>query len=391
MRRAVEFLHGKAHRRIRTGLETALEHAAWPHPVEHHRTHALVQARPQAAARQPPGERVEDLPVVHRAGRLREEWRRVLRRVPDGQHVEHQIVVFPLSGTGGREDDVRVPSGLIYIEVDRHEELEARDRAVEPRAVGRGEYRVSRVRHECAHLSLARRFDLIGERCHRQLTREFRETANAALPARESSAPAVRAASLEEIDGGAREHRAAGLVEMAGDRVQHVDEPAREPAELLRGDAHAPVRHGPRSAGEVPGQCADCPSRNAGGRCDTLGGETGGELPHVHDSIRETGETLQLLEAIGEDHVQEPQQQQRVGARTDEVVFACDIRGLGAPRIDDHHATAAGADLPDAPLDVRRGHQAAVGHRGIRAEYEKEIRALEIRDRDEQGMPEHPE
>ena len=62
---------------------------------------------------------------------------------------------------------------------------------------------------------------------------------------------ALRAPRTHEVDGRRREHRAALGVEVAGHDVEHVHQPARDAAELLRRDAHASVGHGPFGAREV--------------------------------------------------------------------------------------------------------------------------------------------
>ena len=67
------------------------------------------------------------------------------------------------------------------------------------------------------------------------------------------------AAPVEFVCAGGREreHDAAGPVEVAGDHVDHVDEPAREGPELLRRGADPRVDGGARRGGELAGDPAD--------------------------------------------------------------------------------------------------------------------------------------
>ena len=69
-------------------------------------------------------------------------------------------------------------------------------------------------------------------------------------------------------------------------------------------------------------------------------------------------------------------------------MFAGDLRGLGAARIDHHQFAARGQRLE--PLgDVRRGHQAAVGNHRIGAEHQEIIGAIDIGNRQQELVPVH--
>ena len=88
--------------------------------------------------------------------------------------------------------------------------------------------------------------------------------AHAAVPAAEGRAPAAPglARRVRRADRRAREHRAAGAVEVAGEDVEDVDEPARRRPEALRGGADAPVDRGARRGRQLAGHAPDL------GRCD---------------------------------------------------------------------------------------------------------------------------
>ncbi len=94
-------------------------------------------------------------------------------------------------------------------------------------------------------------------------------------------------------------------------------------------------------------------------------------------------------EVLVEERVDDRHQQERVGARPDEVVLVGLARGARAARVDDDELAAAGADAAQAPAGVRRGHQRAVGDERVRAEDQQVHRAVEVGHRDAQPRPEH--
>ena len=147
--------------------------------------------------------------------------------------------------------------------------MRSRRRHRQPRAVRRGPERVPRHRDERAHLPLARRLDLLGERHHRASRRRSRRAPHTRLCQRPKRAPA--AAGLVRRDGarpgGLREHRAARTVEVAGQHVEQVERPGRERPEALHARPDAPVGGGRRrrdiSRASRRITCAAIPQRSA--------------------------------------------------------------------------------------------------------------------------------
>ena len=95
-------------------------------------------------------------------------------------------------------------------------------------------------------------------------------------------------------------------------------------------------------------------------------------------------------QALVEDHVQQREQDERVGAGTDEVVLVGDLRGLGAPRVEHHHPAAAGL----AARAAGRGSRArSSGCRwrpsGCAPSTRKYSRAVEVGHRQQQLVAEH--
>ena len=102
--------------------------------------------------------------------------------------------------------------------------------------------------------------------------------------------------------------------------------------------------------------------------------------------------SLQLcraLEALLDDRARNRGEQQRVGARPDEVVLARLVGGAGAARVDHHDLAAALADGANPPAHVGRGEQAAVRDERVGAEHQQVVAAVHVRHRDREDRAEH--
>ena len=206
---------------------------------------------------------------------------------------------------------------------------------------------------ESAHLPLARGLDLVGEGGHGILAAELGQAAHAA-PALVEVPALAEAVGQGQQSTRVREHGAPGPVEVAGDDVEHVDEPARERPELLGRGAHAAVGHGGGRRGEGAGEGADVGGGEARGRRHRFGWQGVDQASHVLEPVGEAPRRRPGAHAaLGEEHLEQGQQQQRVGARADGQVLVGQGRGLGAPRVHHHEAPAARAQGLEPPLDAR--------------------------------------
>ena len=75
--------------------------------------------------------------------------------------------------------------------------------------------------------------------------------------------------------------------------------------------------------------------------------------------------------------------------RGDRDVLGREVRGLRAPRVHDHDGAAAGDDRAQAVARAGRRHQRAVRHRGVRAEHQHVVGAVDVRDREQREVAEH--
>src|SRR5207237_9166577 len=108
-------------------------------------------------------------------------------------------------------------------------------------------------------LPVARGLELLGEAGGWKLAVHLGRLTHPAPPATEAHAlsPPGRAARVRAAGRGAGEHRASHPVEVAGEDVDHIHQPARERAELLRAGADAGVDGGALCPDELARQSAD--------------------------------------------------------------------------------------------------------------------------------------
>ena len=196
-----------------------------------------------------------DLPVVPTAGVLGQERRAEPRGVADREEVEDEVVVVALERPGRREDDVGVARRLVEVEVDGDHRVELGDRRVEAVTAGGRRHRVARDGQQRPDPAGPGGGHVLGEGGDGELAPEPGQPADARAPAGEPTR--AEDAAPDEVDGGRREHRAAGSVEVAGEEVERLDRPLAEHAERLRRHPHPAVDGGRGRRGEVAREPAD--------------------------------------------------------------------------------------------------------------------------------------
>ena len=336
------------------------------------------------------GQAQQRAPLVRRLARRFgvEHRRRVVGHVADGQLVEREVVVRARERRGRRQHDVGVARGLVEVDVEREHEVQALQGPVQPRAVGRGQHRVARDGDQRADLALARRLHLLREHPDRQLAEHLGRPADARVPAPgpEALAAPARPLRVGRARGRAREHRPAHAVEVAGERVEHVDQPRGQRPELLRAGADAAVHRRARGARERARHALDRRRRDPG----HVGHRAGGEVRRQRQDLVDAGEVVDRRDqALGLEHVHEREQEQGVGAGPDEQVLVGLLGGARAPRVDDHDPSAAGAQRSQPAAHVRRGHQRAVGGQRVGPEHEQVVGAVQVGHRHAQPAAEH--
>ena len=94
-------------------------------------------------------------------------------------------------------------------------------------------------------------------------------------------------------------------------------------------------------------------------------------------------------QAFAEQRIEHAEQQRRIAARANEYMLIGHRCGFAAPRIDHHHFAATCLNSLQALLDIRHGHDAAVGRQRIAAENQHEIGVVDVRDRQQQTVAVH--
>ena len=238
-----------------------------------------------------------------------------------------------------------MPRRLVDVDVDAHHEVEVVERGGEALAVRRRDDRVAGDRDERADLPVAGRLDLLGHAGGGQLAEDLRRAAHpaaaSARTARRGPSPIPRVAVR-----GQREHRAAGPVEVAGDRVEHVDEPARGRAEALRRRADPPVDRRALGGRELDRHPPDRLGRDAGRRRDRLGREVAREpLDDVGAGRRPRA---RVSSASANTTWTSAMSSSASVPGPDRHVLVGELGGARAPRVDDDDLAAAVAGSPAA-------------------------------------------
>ena len=217
-----------------------------------------------------------------------------------------------------RENHVGVARRLVQIDVDTHHEVERFERRDKLIAVRCREQRVAADHHHRTNLSGAGGRDFFGHQRGWVLPQRLWEATNASLSAAsfEPLADAFLAASRRAGSNGQREHCPAFFIEVAGDHVQHVDEPRRGGAEAHRGGADAAVHRCTVRVAQLDGDSSDGCRVDADLFLHSLGRELCECLVHVFEAVDVTGEVVTGLGTTRLEHRRDHcREQQRVGTR----------------------------------------------------------------------------
>src|SRR6478736_3793195 len=149
------------------------------------------------------------------------------------------------------------------------------------------------------------------------MTEHFGRAAHPRLPPAEVLDPAFEARHREigdRPDRGAREHEPADRVEVTGEDVYDVDEPAGERPELLVAESDAAVDDGPLGRREFASEGADAIRTDPRYRRDALRRPVGDERLDAIDPVEEIGDMTELHEALTHDDVGDCEEHCGIGA-----------------------------------------------------------------------------
>ena len=159
------------------------------------------------------------------------------------------------------------------------------------------------------------------------------------------------------------EHRPAGAVEVAGQDVDDVDEPAAQRAEFDCGRTDPAVDGRRGGGGDLACQGADLVGGHAAVGGDVVRREPVGQRTNVVDTADVFGHSPEVDKAFFEEHVHDREQQRGVGARPGSNVPIGQFGRACAGRVDDDEPAAALTQRPQLagksaavaklPLDTR--------------------------------------
>ena len=184
---------------------------------------------------------------------------------------------------------MRVARCFVAVDVDADHQLERVQRLRKTVAVRRREHRVAADRDQRADLALAGGFDLLSKAVDGKLAEHFAAAFGARRPAVDLHSAAAARLALRVWRAGRRlrEHHSTGAVEVAGQRVDHVDQPARDGAEGLRCRADPAVDGGARRGRQLARDPADCVGVDAAARSDGLRSERLSRLLNLLDAAQQ--------------------------------------------------------------------------------------------------------
>ena len=167
-----------------------------------------------------------------------------------------------------------MPGGLVEPQVDGDHRVQRREHLVELVACGRGQHRVTGDGDQGLDLAVSWGGDLLGQTRNGHLPEYFLGAADAGAEPAELRCPVLQTRYRLHGDrpcGGAGEHGTALDVEVPGQDVHDVDEPAGEAAELLVAGTDPAVDDRARSRGEFARQFADARGVDVGDGGDPFG------------------------------------------------------------------------------------------------------------------------
>ena len=330
----------------------------------------------------------EDLGVRSSVGRRLQHLGPPAHMVAHAHRREDDVEFLPLQRGRRRQDDIGMPIGLVDVVVDGHQEVQFGQRGVDAPAIGHGEHWVARDDHHGAHLPRTGGEDLVGERHGRELRGDLRDSPDPRSPAVIADEVGRLGSDHRQVEGRLGEHPAARFVQPARQDVEHVHEPVGTRAVDRLAHPEPRVHRCSARPREVAGQLPDDVGRHPGRLAHGLGREGRDHRLDGRKAVDIVERASGSRQALGNDHVGHGREQERVGARADEVVGIGDARCLRAARVDDHDPSASFANALEASLDVGRGHDRSVGYQRIAADDEQEVGAIDVGHRQQQRRAE---
>ena len=198
---------------------------------------------------------------MQHAFRARHQRWRVFHHIAHRHRLKNRVELAVFELAGGRQNNVRMAGGFIDVKIDADHEIQATERTIQLVAIWARQHRVAGMGNKGFYLAAPRRQHFIGHGRDRKFTAELRVAVHPAAIIVEAAGIATQATHADNIKSRVGEHDPPLAVQIAGEDVNHIDQPGAEAAVGAGGYPHAGVH---RRAGRV--------SNLASQRADSLGG-----------------------------------------------------------------------------------------------------------------------
>lgn len=158
---------------------------------------------------------------------------------------------------------------------------------------------------------------------------------------------------------------------MAGQDVQHIDQPGGEGAEALRAGAEGRAARSARGAGQFGREALNEAGRHAAAQGWACRREALHCIFQKGESVNEGGSGASCHQVLRKQVVQHARQQERIGSGADDTVFIGKRGRLAAARVDHDQAPATGLHRPGLAAEVGHGPHAAVAGHGVGAQHQQ--------------------
>ncbi|OIQ65403.1 hypothetical protein GALL_530380 [mine drainage metagenome] len=281
--------------------------------------------------------------------------------------------------------------GFVQVNVDADHEVQRGQGPGQARPVGGGQHRVGSDGDQGAYLVGAGGFNLFGQTGDGQFTHHLRRTTDTCMVAAGGNATPAAALALGVAGkrGSLGKHQPAGDIQMTGEHIKHIHQPAGQGAKALGTGANAGIQRGTLGMRQLAGEAHNGACRHAAARRHGLGREGGHGLLHFSHTLHPIGHHTQAHPALGKQGVDHGGQQEHVGTRAYRVVSIGHGSSLGAPRVNHHQAATARLQGAGFALEVRhRPHTAIAGQR-VGTKHNQQLAAGDVGQRHRHPVAKH--
>ena len=326
------------------------------------------------------GQSQQGFPFLRLIRRRVKHRRAVACMVAPGQLRKRQVVMQVFQRRQPGQDHIGMARGLVQVNVHADHEIQRGQRLRQARSIRAGQHRVGGDGDKGPHLAGAGSLDLFGQTGDGQLAHHLGRAADSGVVAAGGNALAAAgpADGVGPKGGRLGKHGAARCVQVPGEHIEHIHQPARQRAEFLGAGADARVHRCLGRGGQGAGQVPDGVGADAAARRHRLRREGGHRLPDLGHAGHPVGHRTEAHQLLGKQGVHQGGQQKHIGAGADEMVGVGHGGGFGAARVDHDQPAAARLHGTRLALEVGHGPHAAVAGQRVGADHQQQVGAHDV-------------